>query len=463
MITSSRLLGPQKAHAKVLLDSIYLNGFACDLSDTGCGKTYTACSVAAELNVPVVVICPKVVIPVWKKVLASFGIVQPLVINYEKICRGNTKWLKYVKKEYLGKKAWESKGMYLSFPHNSLIILDEVHKCKAYRSLQSDLLIAIKNHMASHSYKTLMLSATAATNPLEMKSFGYMANLHAGYNFTSFCKDKGADNNRFGGLVIDMNSDEAKRGMQRVHYLMFDLQMSASRMTVDQFDGIFPENHVIASPMDMGENTDKINRVYEQMESELAKLDERSANYSNHIFAIIMEARRRAEILKIPSLVEQIVDLYDEGISPVIFLNFSDSIESLCNRLTTKKLGDKIGHVIGGQKEAARQKDIEDFAADKKRIMLVNLLAGSDSINLHDLNGNHPRHSFIVPSFSAIRLVQALGRIARQGGLTRCIQKIVFSSGTIEERACEKVQSRLDNLATLNDNDLLSGIQMFSK
>jgi superfamily II DNA or RNA helicase len=459
MTNTAHLLEPQKDHARTLLDSIYLNGFAADLSDTGTGKTYVACAVAKELNVPVVVVCPKVVIPAWKKVLASFGINQPLVINYEKLCRGNTKWLTYTKKLFRNKKKWESTGIHLHFPKTSLIILDEVHRCKGYSSLNSDLLVAAKNH----GYKLLMMSATAATNPLELKALGFATNLHLGYNFGKFCKDGGAELNQFGGMTIDMSSPKAKQGMQQVHNALFNLQKSTSRMRVDMFKGIFPENHITAETFDMGQNTAKINRVYELMQCELDRLEARSANYKAHVFAIIMEARRRTELLKVPSFVDAVTDLYDEGISPVVFLNFTDSITALNDRLKKdKRLENTIAKIVGGQSDKARETDIDDFNADKKRIMLVNLAAGSSGVNLHDLNGKFPRNSLVVPSFSAINLLQCLGRIARQGGLTRCLQKIVFSAGTVEERAAERVQGRLDCLSTLNDNDLLSGIRLFS-
>jgi superfamily II DNA or RNA helicase len=457
---ASKLLGPQQTHAKTLLDSIYFNGFAADFSDTGTGKTYSACAVAKQLNVPVVVVCPKVVIPTWKKILAMFGVSGPLVINYEKLCRGNTKWLTYSKVEHNDRKNWDSAGIHLHFPKNSLVILDEVHKCKGTNSLNGDFLVACKNF----GYKILMMSATAATNPLEMKAFGFTANLHTGYNFIKFCQMSGAEFNKFGGMVIDMTSDKAQSGMRAIHQHLFNLQNCASRMTVSQFDGIFPDNRILAESFDMGSNTERINMVYEHMQSELDSLDRRTENYSGHIFAIIVEARRKAELLKVPSLVESVVDLYNEGLSPVVFLNFTDSIEALESRLIKSlsvKNGDVIGKIVGGQSDIKRQKDIDDFSSDLKRIMLVNLAAGGAGVNLHDLNGKHPRYSMLIPSFSAINLLQALGRIARQGGKTKCIQKIIFSSGTIEEQACEKVQAKLDNLSGLNDNDLISGIDLY--
>ena len=244
-----------------------------------------------------------------------------------------------------------------------------------------------------------------------------------------------------------------------IHEDLFIIQKSASRMTAKMFDGIFPDNHVVSEAYDMGDNTVKINAIYDAMQMELDRLDQRAANYSAHVFAIIMEARRRTELLKIPSLVEQVEDWYEEGISPVIFLNFTDSLSALESRLLkNKKLTNNIGKIVGGQSEKQRQLDIDEFNADKKRIMLVNMMAGNAGVSLHDLNGKFPRASILIPGFSAINLLQALGRIARQGGLTKCFQKIIFSSNTIEERACERVQARIDNLSALNDGDLKSGI-----
>ena len=82
------LLAPQIPHALKLLDSIYLNGIACDLSETGVGKTYTASWIAKQYNAPIVVICPKSVIPTWKKVMAKFDVKPTVMVNYEKLMRG---------------------------------------------------------------------------------------------------------------------------------------------------------------------------------------------------------------------------------------------------------------------------------------------------------------------------------------------------------------------------------------
>jgi hypothetical protein len=94
-IDTTGLLAPQIPHAMKLLDSLYLNGIAFDLSETGVGKTYVAAWIAKQFNAPIVVICPKSVIPTWTKVLAIFGVKASILVNYEKLMRGGTPHVKY--------------------------------------------------------------------------------------------------------------------------------------------------------------------------------------------------------------------------------------------------------------------------------------------------------------------------------------------------------------------------------
>ena len=440
------LLPPQREHAVSLLNSLYINGVACDQSETGTGKTYVAAWLAKNLNSPVVIVCPKVVIPSWTKVLSYFGIKAHCLINYEKLIRGNTEHLSFKDGKDTGPSDYT-----INFPKNSLVILDEVHKCKSATSKNSDFLIKLK----MDGYKSLLLSATAATNPLEMKAFGFATTLHNLVSYRHFITSSGAYAGRYGGFQIDLQSQKTIEAMSNIHNTLFNLYKVSSRMTRKMFDKIFPDNHVMAECFNMGTNTDKINRVYEQMEAEMAALEESSINYSQHHFAIMTKARRMAELLKVPTMVEMIEDWYDEGISPVVFVNFTDTVEAIEKQLAkNRKFDGKIARIVGGQSDKVRQKDIEDFQSDNKRIMIANLAAGNAGVSLHDLIGNHPRGSIISPSYSAINLLQALGRIHRAEGKTTCIQKVMFADGTIEVEACKRVQCKLNNLEALNDGDL---------
>ena len=446
------LLPPQREHAVNLLNSLYINGVACDQSETGTGKTYVAAWLAKNLNSPVVIVCPKVVIPSWTKVLSYFGIKAHCLINYEKLIRGNTEHLSFKDGKDTGPSDYT-----INFPKNSLVILDEVHKCKSATSKNSDFLIKLK----MDGYKSLLLSVTAATNPLEMKAFGFATTLHNLVSYRHFITSSGAYAGRYGGFQIDLQSQRTIEAMSNIHNTLFNLYKVSSRMTRKMFDKIFPDNHVMAECFNMGTNTDKINRVYEQMEAEMAALEESSINYSQHHFAIMTKARRMAELLKVPTMVEMIEDWYDEGISPVVFVNFTDTVEAIEKQLAkNRKFDGKIARIVGGQSDKVRQKDIEDFQSDNKRIMIANLAAGNAGVSLHDLIGNHPRGSIISPSYSAINLLQALGRIHRAEGKTTCIQKVMFADGTIEVEACKRVQCKLNNLECLNDGDLTYSVRI---
>ena len=446
------LLPPQREHAVSLLNSLYINGVACDQSETGTGKTYVAAWLAKNLNSPVVIVCPKIMIPPWTTVLSYFGIKAHCLINYEKLMRGNT--------EHLNFKDGKDNGpsdYVINFPKNSLVILDEVHKCKSATSKNSDFLIKLK----MDGYKSLLLSATAATNPLEMKAFGFATTLHNLVSYRQFITSSGAYAGRYGGFQIDLQSQKTVEAMSNIHNTLFNLYKVSSRMTRKMFDKIFPDNHVMADCFDMGTNTDKINRVYLQMEAEMAALEESSINYSQHHFAIMTKARRMAELLKVPTMVEMIEDWYDEGISPVVFVNFTDTVEAIEKQLAkNSKFDGKIARIVGGQSDKVRQNDIELFQSDVKRIMIANLAAGNAGVSLHDLNGNFPRGSIISPSYSAINLLQALGRIHRAEGKTTCIQKVMFAAGTIEVEACKRVQCKLNNLECLNDGDLTYSVRI---
>lgn len=446
------LLEPQKQHAINLLNSLYINGVAADLSETGTGKSYVATWIAKHLNNPVVIICPKVVISAWNSVLQTFGIKAHTVINYEKLVRGCTEYVSFNNMH-----ANSDEYISIKFPKNSLIIVDESHKCKGWNSKNSEMLIALKKQ----GYKLLLLSATAATNPLEMKSFGFVTTLHNLSNYRNFLTDSGAYHGRFGGYEINLSDQRVVESMGNIHNKLFNLYNIASRMTRKMFGTIFPDNRVIADCFDMGTNTDKINRVYDIMEAELAALEESSVNYSQHQFAIMTKARRHTELLKVPTMVEMIEDLFDEGISPVVFVNFTDTVEAIEKQLSkNRKFDGLIAKIVGGQSDKVRNADIAGFQNDTKRIMIANLAAGNAGVSLHDLNGKFPRHSIISPSYSAINMLQALGRIHRAEGKTACIQKIMFAAGTIEERACRRVQCKLNNLEVLNDGDLTFSVRV---
>jgi hypothetical protein len=462
MFKTGLLIGKQEGHAQTLLDSLYLNGVANDLSDTGTGKTYSSVAIAAAMGRPVIVICPKPIRNKWTSLLKTWGVHPELVINYEKLVRGNTKWLTY---ENVIKDMPKWCFTKLHFPDNALVILDEAHKCKAFNSLCAGLMIACKKQ----DYKLLNLSATLACDPREMRAAGFANNLIRSYDnksYKAFCIEYGAEwLGRWGALIFNSNDEKAQAKMKMLHHSLYNVQKSASRITRQMMAEYFPENHIDASAYNMDEvNTRKIQAVYEWLDRELERLWDHCEDYGDCILSVILAARQKIELLKVPLFCELIEDAFDEGNSVVCFVNFTPTLEGISTKLNHRKdLKGLIGYIRGGQKDKDRENDIADFQADRKRIILANQAAGGIAIDLHDLNGNFPRTSFLSPTYSVIQLLQAMGRIHRHGGKTPCYQQFVYVAGTIEEQAAVRVQSKSDNLSLLNDGDLSMGLNLIRK
>ena len=476
------LLEPQKDHTIRLADSIFYNGIAADLSETGCGKTFCAAAVARNFDGPIVVVGPKQILRKWKEILNKFGKEAVCYINFEKLCRGNTIWLKYRKsaknpvdkamtesatkkfrKFHPDEKAAKYFNAVLYFPAGALVIADEIHRCKGTNSLQAGFLMSLKRQ----GYKTLVLSATAACSPLDMRAFGYAVNLIPTpemKEYKRFCLESGAEETgHYGAMTFDDVDDKSRRKMASVHHHLFNHHKIASRLTREDMGALFPENEIICDALDMGPNSDRIQQAYDVMELDIARLEKQTANYSAHVFAVIMKARRTIEMLKVPTMVEKIEDLVDEGKSVVVFVSFTETIEAIKTRLEhARRFRDKnlIGLIYGERTQNQRDRDIDDFQADQKRVMIVNLQC-AESIGLHDVTGRYPRAAIINPSFSTIKVLQANGRQHRQGGMSKTLTFFIFADRTYENRICEKISGKLDNIQMLNNGDLSGGINWF--
>ena len=459
MIDATNLLTPQIPHTENLLASLIQNNISWDASTGGLGKTYCAAALAKALGKKFIVICPKLVIPDWERVLAMFGIKAHFIINYEKLCRGNTKWLKYRKQKSDEARYFTTS---LRFPKDAFIILDESHKCKGMESLNAGLMFALKRR----GFQVHMLSATAAMSVLDMRAFGNIMGLHPDNGndlkkFKQYAIGYGASWCGRGALAFDKDSDDGKKAMIDIHDIIFNQKKIASKMERKDFGGIFPDHQIIVSAYDMGVNSDRIQGAYDEMERELDELEEKAENYSLHVLAAITKARRHAELLKVPAMIEMTENAYDEGKSVVLFVNYTDTIEALRERLT-HLYGEKlIGFIYGGQSQVQKRADMDAFQRDDKRIIVANLAAGGQSINLHDLNGDFPRESIINPSFSAINVMQSCWRTDRAYAKTPTIARFAYAARTIEETVCRKFQEHKDNLDLLTNGDLVPNDRIF--
>lgn len=432
-----KLLPHQIEHTARIEESIRRNGVATDQSDPGLGKTAVASAVAARLCVPVVLVAPKPTLPAWRRFLDGFGVSALGLVNYEALKTGKTGLGRFE----LGRFQW-------TVPANTLVIFDEAGRCKGRKTQNAEMLIAAKRQRL----KILLLSATAASDPLEMRAFGFALGLHGLHNYWPWAIANGCRKGRFGFEYAGGVS-----GLERLHRTIFHERRLGSRMRIADVPN-FPLTQVCAEAVETG-HAAEIQAIYDEMSRDLARADamgdserlveiaeDLRAKAASHL-TIHLRARQEIEALKIDAISTLARDGMDEGLSVAIFVNFEDTLRAIASRLKTTSV------ISGGQDDVARQRVIDDFQANHSRVVVCNIRAGGIGISLHDPTGAVPRLSLISPTFSAADLRQALGRVHRIGG-ARSIQQILFAAGTVEERACEAVASKLAHIDALNDGDL---------
>jgi superfamily II DNA or RNA helicase len=411
----------QKPSAESLLGSLREHHVAADWSDTGTGKTAKAVWVAKMFEKPVGIICPKAVIPSWREWCEKAKVDPLFVVNYEKLRAGTTGFGDFENG------AWVWHGL----PHDTLLIWDEVHKCKGSNSLNGKMLIQSK------PFNTLLLSATFASNPMDMKSTGFLLGLHKYTDFYPWLIKNGVKKAPWGSFAYF----GGKTKLKEIHKA---ISGKSTRIRVAELGAAFPDNEVQAQAFDCGDS----DAIWLGLQERLAELENSRATDKPSPMTEILRARQEAELLRVPLLNEMAEDLVDEGRSVVIFCNFRNSLDELSIDDSKSRM-----LIYGGQTEEERQDAITAFQKNEAPILLCQIQSGGVGLSLHDLNGR-PRSSLICPTYSAIDLKQALGRIHRAGSLSKAIQKIVFASGSIEEKVMRRVRAKLKDIETLNDGDM---------
>lgn len=426
----------------LILSSLEHWGSSIDGSDLGVGKTYIACGVARELGYNLVIVCPKAVMESWRRVITNhFKMGDKLlgIINYEslRIGKKDSEIASFVKNRKTCKEEFIWK-----IPKKTLIVWDESQKLKNWKTKNSKTcLTAFKQ-----GYKMLFCSATMATNPLELRTVGTCIKLFKGAKqYYEWAYSHGVTKGRF-GLEFDKDDEKNEKFLQKLNKDIFFKR--GTRLCRDTIPN-FPKSEIIAECYNMDiQNISTINKINDEMEKELKVLSKREKKDGDSQLTILLRARQKTELVKVPLFIDMIEEGIEQGMSVVLFVNFTETLNAISNRLNIKCIFD------GKVDDKIRQQNVDDFQSDKERVILVNILSGGAGLSLHDINGKYPRLALISPSYSAVCMRQATGRVWRENSKSKSIQKIVFVTGTVEETVCKSVQSKLDNLDILNDGDL---------
>lgn len=421
-------LFPEQANSKnVLLRALKKHGAALCSSETGTGKTLVSVEIARDMGLSPVVVCPKAVIPGWIRTFEEQNVSFHTVTNYERIKGGKHPLLsKTGKNRY----KW-------NLPKGSLVVFDEVHKCKAFASQNAMMLAAAK----TQGLQVLMLSATPFENPTEMKALGYVLGLHNFVDFYKWAQLNGCKLNQWKQLVFEADEVEC---LVKINERLYS--GIAHKLTRSDLGEHFAQCAVDFTPLQF-DNHKAIQTILKEVETQLLALAERSEADGEDAIALvkILRARQKVELLKIPLIAQMVQEHREAGFSVFVALNFNDSIEALQGLLHEPAV-----IIRGGQTATARQDAIDQFQANQVRVCVANTAAGGTGVSLHDMHGGFPRIALISPSYNAKELQQALGRVDRVGAKTNVLQRVLTAGGTVEETILNTLQQKISYLSLLN-------------
>jgi hypothetical protein len=402
-----------------------LDSVGASLDGTGCGggKTVIASAVAAKYGLKAAVICPKSVLNKWEQTLNSFGVSPLFVLNPEKLRAGSTPWLKKV----MGKGKSSKVNFEWIVPDGTLFIFDEAHVFGAYNSQNGRLLEAARGN------PTLMLSATAAESPLKMKAIGAQLRLFSPNGFWSWVREMGAEESHWGGLDWNPRLVENKAKMERLHDSVYTSR--GYRVPEEVLRDQLPELIVSDEALWLSaQDRKEIKRLYDEMTDV-----EDPGGVKN------LRQRQAIELVKIPYLVERAHEVVASGGSAVIFLNFHASIDAFLDKIPDAGVFD------GRRKQVERGETQAAFQRGDLKIVVVQIAAGGQSIDLHDTDGNRPRVALLCPQFSGLTEEQALGRISRVGAKSRAVAIRLYAPGSVEEAALSVATEKRENTKILNE------------
>ena len=101
-------------------------------------------------------------------------------------------------------------------------------------------------------------------------------------------------------------------------------------------------------------------------------------------------------------------------------------------------------HRMGAQDARARHQEVQRFQMQKSKCCIYTFKAGGAALSLHHIKpGARPRTAVIIPTYSAMELVQGVGRFPRITSLSETKQILAFFRHTIEEAVAARVAMKL--------------------
>lgn len=446
----------QIEHVNKLSSILDKSHCAVDLSPTGLGKTFAACGLGIQLDMPLFIICPAAArCLVWEETFKAYNVPYIDVISYEYLRSKNNIYLQKDEKEY------KPTALLREITKEGILfIYDEAHKLKnltGQNKAASCMNYTIKE---SNSSKLVFLSATLMDKPDQglpfFKALGFV-------NYNSSLEDT------FEVLVQEMRK--------------FSVNADLPDLKVKVFNSIFPKVlKKISSTMKHKIDANLyIKNVFLKMspkniKSFLRVLRELNMMMSNNDKINIREITKcliQIQLLKVNGMIKKAKEilLKSKSNKVILFCDYNIVMNKIINGLQEFEpliLSSKL-------KQSERVELVAKFQQNDNchRLLISTICVAGTGISLHDIHGKFPRYVLLMPNFKVLDIQQAFGRIYRFGMKGDAHILILYGSqifrkskhrsfiniGELEHNIMTKLREKGEFMKEINREQVKSGIQ----
>ena len=451
--------------------NILLNNYGyIDTSRMGSGKTFVLVWLAKVIGIRLIIVCPVIMINIWKNITETYGIPVLKIISYASL-RSKTGY--QPKHGYLhrydnisenGKKMvrFEVSEEYLELVKSGvLVVFDEMQNIKndstQYKAAAAMLHPII--NMGGRS-RFALLSGTPfddekhAINLLRL--IGYIRSprlyYYDRYNKTTFLEG-------LNELILSCNMIDQQQTQQvledippnidNINKLAYELYIHVIKPNIS---GSMPPPDIHGT-FDIKNGFFNINPYYqydlilglEELFKALNLITRLNAIKNNKLDMDNINPDELPEKIDLGALTKALVkienakafDMSREASSilssspnnkVIISINYTSTLTSIATFLS-----DYNPLILYGKTtQYQRSQIINLFNTDPSyRLLIMNTSVGGVGISLHDTVGNYPRFMLISPSYKLIEIIQAASRIYRDGTMSDAHVRIFYGKGTV--------------------------------
>lgn len=442
--------------------------------EVGLGKTF---SVLAALDVwaarrsatplKVLIVAPLSVLAHWRRSILDFGAGDTVwcVTNYEqaRALLHRPESSRTAARRRTQNKRWAAEGR--STISWDVVVLDESHRLKnplAQRSRAVRQLIET-NRLGRRTTPafTVWLSATAGQNPLELAYLAPLLSARRGTRairaaeFADWCLSVGVGvrRGRFGAFEYDPSPGDA----EQFRALLFDPFTTKSGLTATgalrrrpvDLAGWPPLVRQLA-PIELDAAT---RERYELLWQEFRKVAGLTATGGRDTRTALVEAlrfRQKSSLLRVPGTAQMVRDLLEDGLRPVVSVQFRESSTALRTALDGIAVGVLDGACPATEREQLRQA----FQRGELEVLIFSITEG---ISLHAgelaSGADHRPRVLLLHDlrWSALEMSQIEGRAHRDG--QNAVAHYLYAAGTVEERMVTAVVGKLSTMARMLGDD----------